>query len=97
MKSNQVRINAELDAAPVGQQATVASGAPRSSLALADPTTLVAPASPARALQDDLSARLLSDPPDTKWSKRATLIFIVGSCGAFWSLAFWALSALIRR
>ncbi|MGH3426516.1 MAG: hypothetical protein ACRDQZ_02905, partial [Mycobacteriales bacterium] len=50
----------------------------------------------------DLSLRVLAarpdDPPrDGKWSARATLAFVLGSCGAFWCLAFYLAALALRR
>ncbi len=52
--------------------------------------------SPARALQGELSARFPYEPAGTSWSKRATLLFIVGSCGAFWAAAAGVAAILMR-
>jgi len=32
-----------------------------------------------------------------KWSGRATLLFVIGTCGGFWALAAWTMSILSRR
>ena len=54
-------------------------------------------ASPARALQDALTAEFADvAPPARRWSKRATLMFIIGTCGAFWVAVGWGISLLER-
>jgi hypothetical protein len=58
--------------------------------------------SPARRLQDELSSRLWGSDaqPDQvagKWSPRARLLFMLGTCGAFWAAVYAATSLLSRR
>lgn len=51
-------------------------------------------------MQEGLSDRLAQPPCDDaagKWSPRASLLFIIGSCGAFWALAITAAALLTRR
>jgi hypothetical protein len=53
-------------------------------------------ASPARVLQDALSARMV---PRThyKWSPRKTMLFVMGTCGAFWAVVGVGAAELLRR
>jgi hypothetical protein len=51
--------------------------------------------SPARALQSELSERFEGDSRG-RWSKRATLLFILVTCGGFWIVAAAATAALIH-
>ncbi len=57
---------------------------------------LEARTSPARALQDALSVEFAESEPDRRWSKRATLAFIVATCGTFWAAVGLGLSILAR-
>jgi len=66
-------------------------------LALGDETVRRAAASPARVLQAEISARWAEDTIDPRWSRRATLLFIAGTCTAFWGLAFWAVYSAVRN
>jgi hypothetical protein len=71
-------------------------------LGLAGDLTESAAPSPARQLQDELQGRLWDSDarPDQaagKWSPRASLLFILGTCGAFWGLAYAATSLLSLR
>ena len=52
--------------------------------------------SPARALQDALTVEFAENQPDRRWSKRATLAFVVATCGAFWAAVGLGLSILAR-
>ena len=63
---------------------------------LAGAPDLATATSPARALQEELSARWAKATANEKWSKRNTVLFVVGTCGAFWALAIWAVSAVVQ-
>jgi hypothetical protein len=51
--------------------------------------------SPARALQARLSDAT-SAPENDRWSPRATLLFVVGVCTAFWAAMGGTLFAVLR-
>lgn len=53
--------------------------------------------SPAKALQEALSAALSEPQPAGKWSPRATLLFIVTVCGGFWLAVGWTVWLQLRR
>jgi hypothetical protein len=63
---------------------------------VADPTPVSA-TSPARILQDQLSAGLYDQSDEKKWPRGGTVLFVVATCGAFWGAVYWAVSALMRR
>jgi hypothetical protein len=50
--------------------------------------------SPARTLQQGLSDRFAV--PERRWSKRATLLFILTFCGGFWAAVAMAASVVLR-
>lgn len=52
--------------------------------------------SPARSLQKMLASDLDVRPVKRRWSQRATLGFIVLTCGSFWALVFAVLRLLGR-
>ena len=52
--------------------------------------------SPARALQIRLQDELALEPAHAKWSPRMTLLFVVGSCGAFWAAVGLAVSTAAK-
>jgi len=52
--------------------------------------------SPALALQERLTAEFEALEPK-RWSKRATLGFIVLTCGGFWLLVGAAVAMIVRR
>jgi hypothetical protein len=92
VKSTRVRAKVERRDAPVAQPNPV-----KPALSLADDTMSISAASPARTLQGQLSARLAEGTVEAKWSPRSTLIFIVGTCGAFWGAAYWAVSSAMAH
>jgi len=58
---------------------------------LADAAHAAEAPSPAKALQESLSAALAADEaleaqpgPHRKWSRRATMLFVLTTCGGFW-------------
>jgi hypothetical protein len=53
--------------------------------------------SPARSLQKMLASDLDVRPLKRRWSKRATLGFIVLTCGSFWALVVFAVLRLLGR
>jgi len=59
--------------------------------------TPVSAKSPARILQDQLSAGLNDQSGEKKWPKSGTALFVVGTCGAFWGAVYWAVTALMRK
>jgi hypothetical protein len=83
--------------AQIPQPTGVAPEAGQPSLTLADDTISISAGSPARALQDQLSEKLSAEAVAANWSKRSTLIFVVGTCSAFWGAAYWAVSSLVGR
>lgn len=50
----------------------------------------------ASALRDLLTAKFVDSRPARRWSKRRTLIFILGVCGAFWIAVGWGIYLLVR-
>jgi hypothetical protein len=97
VKSTWARVDAEHDPAQNSRPKTVAPGAGQPARTIADAALSVSAASPARVMQDQLSARLSEGVAETRWSRRASLTFIVGTCSAFWAAAFWAVSATVGR
>lgn len=60
------------------------------------PHTAHASISPARRLQRGLEGSLQVDQAAERWSPRATLLFILATCGGFWALAALALRSALH-
>lgn len=97
VKSTHARAGARRDQALVVPPAAKAPQPAPPPLALADEETEALAPSPARVLQDELSARFADDAAEGKWSRRKTLVFMVATCGGFWGLAYWAITSFARR
>lgn len=85
----QLRSNHALDS--LETPPPFASGASGPQIGLADDQPRGVANGPARQLQDELQHRLGQDVADNglaKWSPRASLLFILGSRGIFWGLAY---------
>jgi hypothetical protein len=53
--------------------------------------------SPALSLKIQRMSKLSGPPDGGRWTKRSTLLFILGTCGAFWGFVLWAIFAVIRH
>jgi hypothetical protein len=62
---------------------------------LADNAAFAPRFSPARALQARLSEAAGAAEPD-RWSPRATMLFVLGVCGAFWAAMGGTLMVVLR-
>lgn len=52
--------------------------------------------SPVHVMHEALAAEFVDHTLPRAWSKRGTLLFVAGVCGAFWAATGWGVSLLMR-
>jgi hypothetical protein len=102
VNSPKAQLDPDLPLDGGGAASTPAAGVRAPALGLAGDLAEGAAPSPARRFQDGLSSRLSDcgvEPDEVagQWSPRASLLFILGTCAAFWGLVYAATSLLSRR